>query len=93
MLIQLPTYDEIPGNASEFYGVCENFADCVKRRESRHDLVDAYEYLPVAWVAFSRHFRGIEHTAIRRSLSEIESRLVALREPLGVPGGFDLTKA
>lgn len=93
MLLQLPGYDDIPGNASEFYGVCANFADCVERQESREDLIDAYEYLPAAWVAFSRHFRSVDHVAIRRSLAEIETRMVALREPLGIPGGFDLTVA
>lgn len=93
MLIQLPGYDDIPGNASEFYGVCANFADCVERQESREDLIDAYEYLPAAWVAFSRHFRSVDHVAIRRSLAEIETRMVALREPLGIPGGFDLAEA
>jgi hypothetical protein len=93
MLIQLPGYDDIPSDASEFYGVCANFADCVERQEGRDDLVSAYEYLPASWVAFSRHFRSVDHAMIRRSLAEIESRLVALREPLGIPGGFDLTKA
>ena len=93
MLIQLPGYDDIPANASEFYGVCANFADCVERNESREDLIGAYEYLPAAWVAFSRHFRSVDDVAIRRSLSEIETRMVALREPLGIPGGFDLPEA
>lgn len=93
MLIQLPSPEAVPNSASEFYGVCANFADYVRDEESREDLVDAYQYLPAAWVSFSRHFRSVNHPTIRRSLAEIESRLVALREPLGIPGGFNLTTA
>lgn len=93
ILVQLPDYDSVPDSAVEFYGVCANFADYVKSEESREELVDAYEYLPAAWVSFSRHFRSVNHPTIRRSLAEIESRLVALREPLGIIGGFNLAKA
>lgn len=93
MLVQLPSPEDVPNSASEFYGVCANFADYVKDQESREDLIDAYEYLPAAWVSFSRHFRSVDHPTIRRSLAEIETRLVALREPLGISGGFNLATA
>lgn len=93
LLIQLPNYEDVPSSASDFHGICQHFADCVEREESVDDLVDAYGYLPSAWVSFSRHFRNVRHDGIRHSLSEIESRLVALREPLGIPGGFNANSA
>lgn len=88
VLIQLPNAEEVPGAASDFYGCCQHFADCVQRDESEDELVDAYSYLPDAWVSFSRLFRTLDHPEIRQSLSEIEQRLVALRDPLRIPGGF-----
>lgn len=93
LLIALPGRDEIPSAASEFYGLCEHFADCVERDEDLDELVDAYGYLTPAWVSFSRHFRAIDHNGIRASLDEIEKRLVALRGPLGVPGSFSREEA
>jgi hypothetical protein len=89
LLIQLPNHEDVPSSASDFHGICQHFADCVGREESVDQLVDAYNYLPAAWVSFSRHFRAVSHDGIRHSLAEIETRLVALREPLGIPGGFD----
>lgn len=93
LLIQLPNYEDVPAAASDFHGLCQHFADCVDRDESVDELVDAYSYLPSAWVSFSRHFRQVSHDGIRHSLAEIETRLVALREPLGIPGGFDVSRA
>lgn len=93
LLIQLPNYEDVPSAASDFHGICQHFADCVEREEDTAELVDAYGYLPAAWVAFSRHFRTVQHDGIRHSLSEIEKRLVALREPLGIPGGFNADHA
>jgi hypothetical protein len=88
LLIQLPSYEDVPSAASDFHGICQHFADCVEREENVDELADAYGYLPAAWVSFSRHFRKVPHDGIRHSLSQIEQRLVALREPLGIPGGF-----
>ncbi len=93
LLIQLPNHEDVPGSASDFHGICQHFADCIEREESVDELVDAYDYLPSAWVSFSRHFRSVNHDGIRHSLTEIETRLVALREPLGIPGGFDANSA
>ncbi len=93
LLIQLPNYEDVPSSASDFHGICQHFADCVEQENDIDELVDAYDYLPSAWVSFSRHFRNVQHDGIRHSLTEIESRLVALREPLGIPGGFDANSA
>lgn len=93
LLIELPNHEDVPSAASDFHGICQHFADCVEREESVDELVDAYSYLPSAWVSFSRHFRQVSHDGIRHSLAEIEERLVALREPLGIPGGFDGSRA
>ena len=93
LLIQLPNYEDVPSSASDFHGICQHFADCVESENDLNELVDAYNYLPSAWVSFSRHFRNVHHDGIRHALSEIESRLVALREPLGIPGGFDANNA
>jgi len=89
VLIQLPKAQDVPSAASDFYGCCQHFADCVRRDESEDELVDAYGYLPDAWVSFSRLFRTLDHPPIQQSISEIEQRLIALREPLRIPGGFD----
>ena len=93
LLIELPAYEDVPSSASDFHGVCQHFADCVEREEDLDELVDAFSYLPAAWVSFSRHFRAVPHDRIRQSLAEIEQRLVALREPLGIPGGFNADEA
>jgi len=89
LLIQLPGYEDVPSSASDFHGICQHFSDCVEQGNDIDELVDAYDYLPSAWVSFSRHFRNVHHDGIRHSLTEIETRLVALREPLGIPGSFD----
>jgi hypothetical protein len=93
LLIQLPGYEDVPSSASDFHGICQHFSDCVEQENDIDELVDAYDYLPSAWVSFSRHFRKVHHDGIRHSLTEIEARLVALREPLGIPGGFDANNA
>jgi hypothetical protein len=93
LLLQLPGAADIPAAADEFHGACQHFVDCVKRDESPDDLVQAYQYLPAAWVAFSRHFRTVDHAGLRQSLADIERRLVALREPLGIPAGISLDDA
>lgn len=93
VLITIPDAQQVPADASSFYGCCQNFADCVERGEVQDDLVEAYGYLPEAWVAFERHFRNVKHDGLRQSVGRIEERLVALREPLGIPGGFDPTEA
>jgi len=93
LLIQLPGYEDVPSSASDFHGICQHFSDCVEQENDIDELVDAYDYLPSAWVSFSRHFRKVQHDGIRHSLTEIEARLVALREPLGIPGGFDANNA
>lgn len=93
LLLQLPGAGDIPAAADEFHGACQHFVDCVKRDESPDDLVQAYQYLPAAWVAFSRHFRTVDHSGLRQSLADIERRLVALREPLGIPAGISLDDA
>ena len=93
LLIQLPHYEDVPSSALDFHGICQHFADCVESENDLNELVDAYDYLPSAWVAFSRHFRNVQHDGIRHALTEIESRLVALREQLGIPGGFNADNA
>jgi hypothetical protein len=93
LLIQLPNYEDVPSSASDFHGICQHFADCVEQENDIDGLVNAYDYLPAAWVSFSRHFRRVNHDGIRHSLTEIETRLVSLREPLGIPGGFDANSA
>lgn len=89
ILLELPNSSAVPDDAASLIGLCEHFEGSLQVEEEFDEIVEAYSYLPSAWVAFSRHFRALPHDGIRQSLSEIEKRLVALREPLGIPGGFD----
>lgn len=89
-LMQLNDPESVPAGAAELLGVCQNMADCVQRGESAEELVDAYKYIPAAWVGFSRHFRAARQPAIAQSLQQIEHSVVALREPLHLTEGLNL---
>lgn len=93
LLIALPTRDEIPGAAYDLFGYCEHFAECAQRSDNIAELVDAYDDLPSVWIAFARHFRHVESPVLKQHIGQIEQRVVALREPLGIRGGFDRDEA
>ena len=88
-IMRLPDPEAVPASAAELLGVCQNLTDCVRRGESPKDLVDAYAYVPVAWVGFSRQFRSFQDPAFQTALSRIEHSVVALREPLRLTPELD----
>lgn len=89
-IMQLSDPESVPASAAELLGVCQNLADCVQRGESADELVDAYNYIPPAWVGFSRLFRSARQPAMVQSLRQIQHSVVALREPLHLTEGLDL---
>ena len=89
VLIQLPHARDVPSAASEFYGCCQHFADCVRRDEPENELIDAFGYLRNAWIEFGIQFLTLDHPQIGQSLAEIDDRQIALRKLLRIPGGFD----
>lgn len=89
VLLQLPSGEFAPSAASDFHGYCEHVEECARRSNRREEIVDAYEDLLGAWVSFSRIFRTVKHSGLQQQIGAIEQRLVALREPLGIPNGFD----
>ncbi len=93
LLIALPTRDQVPDAAYDLAGYCEHFEECVRRSDNITELVDAYDDLPVVWIAFVRHFRSVESPLLKQHFGQIEQRIVALREPLGIRGGFDRDEA
>ena len=93
LLVQIPTAKVVPGAASDFFGYCQHFADSAQHNQRIEDLVDAYDELPTAWVGFSQHFRNVPHPALQQTLQAIEQRIISLREPLGIPNGFDRDEA
>ncbi len=89
VLMQLPSGEFATSAASDFHGYCEHLEECARRSNRRDEIVDAYEDLLGAWVAFSRHFRSVKHAPLQQQIAGIEQRLVSLREPLGMSNGFD----
>ncbi len=87
LMIELPNADQVLVVADEFYGVCENFADVVKREEDVQRMVDAYHFIEDAWRSFSTTFRPIKSTAAQQVLAEIGNNIVALGNALQVHGG------
>ena len=88
-IMKLPDPEAVPASAGELLGVCQNLTDCVRRGESPKELVEAYAYVPTAWVGFSRQFRSFRDPAFQASLSQIEHSVVALREPLRLTPELD----
>lgn len=89
VLMQLPSGEFATSTASDFHGYCEHLEECARRSNRRDEIVDAYEDILGAWVAFSRNFRNVKHLPLQQQIATIEQRLVSMREPLGIRNGFD----
>ncbi len=92
-ILQLNNPEAVTGSAEELLGVCQHLADCVQRGESAEELVDAYGYIPAAWVGFSRQFRGTRNPKVSQAIDAIQHSVVALRDPLHLTAGLDLQAA
>lgn len=93
LLIRLPQSDRALSAADAFYGVFENFIDCVNRGENQADLQDAFSYIESEWQNFSRVYRPLNSTEGQQVLNAIEKDVVTLREALLIQEGFDRHKA
>ncbi len=87
LMIELPNNDQVLAIADEFYGVCENFTDVVKRGEDVQQMVDAYRYIEDSWRSFSSIFRPLKSQAAQQVLAEIGLNIVSLGQSLQVQGG------
>ncbi len=90
LMIDLPNSDQVLVVADEFYGVCENFTDVVKRGEDVQRMVDAYTYIEKSWRTFSSVFRPLKSQAAQQVLAEIGNTIVSMGQALQVhAGGYD----
>ncbi|MGC1274403.1 MAG: hypothetical protein WBC44_11905 [Planctomycetaceae bacterium] len=93
LLIRLPESDQALSTADAFYGVFENFVDCVNRGENQADLQDAFSYIEGEWRNFSRVYRPLNSTEGQQVLNAIEKDVVTLRQALLIQEGFDRFQA
>lgn len=93
LLIKLPDARMALSTADEFYGVFENFADCVNRGENQAELQDAFTYIDSAWKNFSRVYRPLNSSEAQQVINAIEKDVTLLREALLIQEGFNRTKA
>jgi hypothetical protein len=82
LLIELPTPEQALPTANEFYGMVENFADCVESGNNRSELIDAFRYIDGSWQSFDRVFRPIKSQKAQVVLNQIEESINALRDGL-----------
>lgn len=87
LMITLPNNDQVLAIADEFYGVCENFTDVVKRGEDTQQIIDAYRYIEDSWRSFSSIFRPLKSQAAQQVLAEIGNNIVTLGQALQIHGG------
>ena len=59
LLIKLPESEHALAAADAFYGVFENFVDCVNRGENQAELQDAFSYIDGEWRNFARVYRPL----------------------------------
>lgn len=93
ILMRLPEKDRALPSADAFYGVFENFVDCVKRGENQAELQDAFVYIRDEWTNFSRVYRPLQSTDAQQVLNAIERDVATLSESLLIQDGFDRRKA
>jgi len=93
MVMRLPEADRALASADAFYGMFENFIDCVNRGENQADLQDAFGYVDSEWNTFSRVYRPLQSTDAQQVLNAIDKDVASLRGALLIQEGFDRRKA
>lgn len=93
ILMRLPEKDRALPSADAFYGVFENFVDCVKRGENQSELQDAFAYINDEWKNFSRVYRPLQSNDAQQVLNAIERDVATLSQALLIQDGFDRRKA
>jgi hypothetical protein len=93
MVMRLPEADRALASADAFYGMFENFIDCVNRGEAQGDLQDAFGYVDSEWQTFARVYRPLQSTDAQQVLNAIDKDIATLRDALLIQEGFDRRKA
>jgi hypothetical protein len=93
LLITLPNGSDVIPTCDQFYGTCEHFADCVQKGSDHEQLLEDYQYVDEAWVAFHSMFRQLNSSKAQAVLDDIERGIVTLREALQLNQGFDRDEA
>jgi hypothetical protein len=93
MVMRLPEADHALASADAFYGMFENFIDCVNRGEAQGDLQDAFGYVDSEWNNFARVYRPLQSTDAQQVLNAIDKDIASLRDALLIQSGFDRRKA
>lgn len=93
MVMRLPEANRALASADAFYGMFENFIDCVNRGENQGDLQDAFGYVDSEWNTFSRVYRPLQSTDAQQVLNAIDKDIASLRDALLIQEDFDRRKA
>ena len=89
VLLDLPGAERVLPSASEFYGLCENFADSVAAQAPLEQLRSDYRYLVDAWPELAGCFSAARRPEVTSSLRAIEESFVALRDTIGLSPEID----
>ena len=89
VLLELPGAERVLPSASEFFGLCENFADSVATQAPLAQLRIDYRYLVDAWPELAGCFSAARRPEVVRSLRTIEESFVALRDTIGLSPQVD----
>lgn len=89
ILIKLPEANRALSSADAFYGMFENFVDCVNRGENQAELQDAFGYIDSEWQSFARVYRPLQSTDAQQVLNAIDKDVTTLREALLIQGSTD----
>jgi len=81
---RLPNARMALSTVDQFYGVCDNFIDNVRRGESHDALIDAFRYIEDARREFVAVFRSTQNNAALGALRQIEQSLETLATALQV---------
>ena len=86
LLLRFKDVNRILETADDFYGVVQNFQDCVERDEDPSTMLECYRYVEEYGVDFVRAFEPLRSQAGRIVLREIEDGIVAIRNELNLSG-------
>jgi len=94
LVLRLDDANHAINTADEFYGVCQNFVDCVERNETDEELRQCYSYVEEAAESFQQTFRLLRSNAAQIALHEIEDGVIALRNQTHYSSsGYDRRRA
>jgi len=89
LLIELPGTENVLNTASEFYGVCQQFAEEARAKSPPEDLRHEFQWIEEAWPGLADCFRSAKKPEIVNLLNEIEQTFLSMRDALYVETAFD----